>query len=174
MTVQAREFVRLCPQCEGERPASELICENVHNGGPCRWSLADEEVRLAGSVSAMPAGPPSVEEPGRRCVNGHDVDPGDQLCLLCGRDVIDGDGTATAPPNGEPDTCPDSAPEISIDGWRAVERLPPALADEPWERFLVASGDDGRQALLTLYHPGSEPDPAVHEVLRRTPLEHVQ
>src|SRR5690606_5926515 len=40
------------------------------------------------------------------------------------------------------------------------------------ERYL-AQHDDGRQAVLTLYRAGAEPDPAAYGVLRRLPREHV-
>jgi primosomal replication protein N'' len=40
------------------------------------------------------------------------------------------------------------------------------------DRYVVQR-DDGTQAVLTLYHHGAEPDPAVYDVLRRLPREHV-
>uniref|UniRef100_UPI001404C9FE hypothetical protein n=1 Tax=Pseudomonas aeruginosa TaxID=287 RepID=UPI001404C9FE len=33
--------------------------------------------------------------------------------------------------------------------------------------------ESARQAVLTLYRPGAEPDPAIYDVIRRLPREHV-
>ena len=41
------------------------------------------------------------------------------------------------------------------------------------ERFIVVHPSDGRQAVMTLYSPGSEPDPSVYDVLRVLPRDHV-
>jgi serine/threonine protein kinase len=41
------------------------------------------------------------------------------------------------------------------------------------ERFTAVRESDGRQAVLTLYAQGSEPDPAVYDVIRNLPRDHV-
>jgi hypothetical protein len=50
-----------------------------------------------------------------------------------------------------------------FDGW-SVER-PLRTDGKPWSRYLVRDAS-GRDGVLTLYDRGSEPDQAVHEVLR--------
>jgi primosomal replication protein N'' len=159
MTVQPAALVRLCPNCRSERPVSELYCENLCDGGPCNWALADEPLRPVGS---SPAPEPPVGPTSRRCVNGHSLGQGDEICLICGAD-----------PANATDPVPPVAPpaETIIDGWHVLRSV--SGGDEPWERFVVRHSETGRDARLTLYQPGAEPDPAVHEVLRRMPRDHV-
>ena len=57
-----------------------------------------------------------------------------------------------------------------LDGWSLEGRI--AVPDgDPWERYRVTR--EGAEALLTLYHLDAEPDPTVHDALRRMPVEHV-
>lgn len=65
----------------------------------------------------------------------------------------------------------DAQPTI-IDGWEVVDRLV-AAPGQPWERLLVQRPGDTVMAVLTLYQEGFEPDPAVHDALRRMPTDHV-
>lgn len=59
-----------------------------------------------------------------------------------------------------------------IEGWRVLERLP-LPESSPWERFIVEPETGGARALFTLYHEGSEPDPAVQDALRRMSSAHI-
>src|SRR4051794_4990143 len=88
MTSQPK-LVRLCPACGSERPVNEFTCENVRDGQPCLWSLANEEVRQAGTNGGSPIVAPGDDTGGRRCVNGHVVVSGDQICLVCGSTVLE-------------------------------------------------------------------------------------
>ena len=155
-------LVRLCPDCGSERHSHELQCENVRDGRECGWSLLEEPLRRAGTAAPAPPGPGLDATPARLCANGHVLEDGDQLCLECGAGPAGADAPASA----------DAEPEVpaDIDGWPLLRRLP-AVAGEPWERFLV--GREGGDALLTLYNPGAEPDTAVHDALRRMPADHV-
>lgn len=156
-------WVKLCPNCGSERPGDEFQCENVVGGAECGWSLLDEPLRPAGG--AAPSPPSQV---GRSCMNGHALEDGDQLCMTCGAgpaDAVDPAG-AIAPDNAPVETDEPTA----IDGWPLTHRLPTARG-QFWESFIVQR--EGGDALLTLYEPGAEPDPAVHELLRRLPDDHV-
>ena len=167
----ALTYVRVCPNCGSERPVGEMACEAFRDDGAvCGWSLADAAIRVGGTADAVPpvADPPPLAV--RHCTNGHALDAGDEMCTVCGADP--------APAEAEPVTTRDDAPEsaavpTTIDGWIAEHRLPPAAADEPWELIIVSRPGDARRALLTLYQTGFEPDPAVHDVLRRMPLDHI-
>ncbi len=78
---------------------------------------------------------------------------------MCGVDV----GSDAAPP-----MPPDAT---VIDGWELGRRL--TSTSNTRERFLARREMDGRQAVLTLYRAGAEPDPSVYEVIRRLPRDHV-
>jgi primosomal replication protein N'' len=162
MTQPVQSYVRLCPRCGSERPLSETLCENLLEQGPCQWPLADEELRVQGATATRAPEAPAEPAPGLRCPNGHVIGEGDQLCFECGASIAEAPASVTSP---EP-----AAPRV-VEGWQLLEPL--SAADGPWERFLVRDAAQGRQALLTLYAEGAEPDPAVHEVLRKMPRDHI-
>jgi primosomal replication protein N'' len=165
MTIHTPTIVRLCPNCRSERPVSELYCDNVLDGTSCNWPLADEPIR---PIGGSPAPEPPFIPVGRRCVNGHDLGQGDEICVTCGGDPASSDGAPRvidAPASATP------TEETSIDGWQVLQREP--AGEEPWERFVVRHSETGREAFLTLYRPGAEPDPAVHEMLRRISRDHI-
>src|SRR2546422_8385878 len=93
---------------------SETDCENVWNGRLCHWPLVDVEIRIGGQPTRPPAAPkPSPAPP--RCVNGHEIAVGDELCFVCGAD----------PATDEPVPAPLPEPEREItiiDGWEALHR----------------------------------------------------
>ena len=166
MTVQAPALVRLCPNCRSERPVSEFYCENIVDGGRCSWHAcgrADSNRSVLAGGATSPAG-----AIGRRCINGHDLGQGDEICLVCGADPA----TTAVPsaPNPEPPGAPPE--ETVIDGWHVLRRA--CRRGEPWERFVVR--DQRKRApkrFLPCISLGAEPDPAVHEVLRRMPRDHI-
>ena len=181
------DAVRVCPGCGSARPLAEFACENPLAEGPCLWPLEGVEVTSRRSDEAEPSA--ADQRPGESaafrgtpataCVNGHPLEPGDLMCLVCGADPA----RAVEAPNGTaaPSEATDgtAAPEMgteaadlpAIPGWRAIRALPPRRPGLPWNDFEAEGG--GRRALLTLHEPGQEPDPAVQDLLGRTPLEHV-
>jgi primosomal replication protein N'' len=171
------ELVRYCPNCDTERPAHELFCSGMMDGRRCGYALADLDVVPRGASQPRPTAGPEVPpgpEPirpasdGPRCPNGHPVEPGDQLCLICGAAVT---GEVVRPGIAPANEASETPTPTVIDGWQLVGRVP--TASEMWERFLAERTAGGRKGLLTLYAPGAEPDPAVHEVLRRMPHDHI-
>ncbi|RYB04477.1 DUF4011 domain-containing protein [Lichenibacterium ramalinae] len=181
-------LVRVCPSCGDERPVDEFVCGNELGGVPCHWPLADEEITEAGASAA-----PAVEAalapagPTRACVNGHPLEAGDEMCLECGADPAP--GVAAEPDAGqarepghprtedvraEPDVGADVPPSPTVvGGWEVRSRVTDRSGVAAWERFEVVRPSDGREAWLTLYRVGREPDAAVHEALGRIPREHV-
>jgi primosomal replication protein N'' len=162
-------LVRFCPNCKTERPVGEFQCEAVLKSGiDCGWPLIEEPLRPAGASTpqAVATGTGAHLAPEQLCENGHSLEDGDQLCVLCG----------AVPANSgqvQPNACDGDVQretETVIDGWPLIRRLP-VVAGEPWERFVV--GREDGDALLTLYNFGAEPDPAVHDALRRLPTDHV-
>src|SRR6516164_5291490 len=161
MTIHTPAIVRLCPNCRSERHVSELYCENTVDGRTCGWPLADEPLRpIGGSPTPEPAPTPIT----RRCVNGHNLGQGDEICLICGADAATNDTTSPEPPVTAPE-------ETVIDGWHVLRRA--STNGAPWDRFVVRDSQTEDEALLTLYSHGAEPDPAVHEILRRLPRNRV-
>ncbi|MCB2527276.1 hypothetical protein KQ738_17640, partial [Listeria monocytogenes] len=61
--------------------------------------------------------------------------------------------------------------ETLIAGWRLLRQI--ASSDGVRERDLAEHAESARQAVLTLYRPGAAPDPAIYDVIRRLPREHV-
>jgi len=158
-------MIRFCPNCSTERPLTEFFCEGMRDGATCHWDLSVVEIVQPGT-SPRPVSA-ALQTSGPVCPNGHSVGPGDLLCPVCELPV----GVLAAPALFE---TPQAAPEAEstvVDGWRLQVRLP---ASSPVrERFVAVRESDGRQAVLTLYAQGSEPDPAVYDVIRTLPRDHV-
>jgi len=151
-------MMRFCPSCETERPISELVCEGVIDGRACEWDLAGLPLRAEGwrpAPSVVAAAAPETSA----CANGHPIGPGDLLCPLCGADVS---GPAVDPESPE-------AEATEIAGWRLERAL--SATGEAEARYIAAR--DGREAVLTLYAQGREPDAEVYDVLRSLSRDHV-
>nr|WP_294810176.1 AAA domain-containing protein [uncultured Sphingomonas sp.] len=113
--------------------------------------------------------------PSPRCANGHAAAVGDLICATCGADVDAEEPelvAANPAPAPEATTPSDSEPaETSIAGWTLLRRIP--TTSNVRERYETVRAHDGREAVLTLYANGSEPDPEVYEVLRSLDRDHV-
>ena len=152
-------MMRFCPSCETERPIREQACEGEIDGCPCGWDLAGLPMHAEGWRPAPPVVPAVAAAETQICANGHTVAPGDLLCPVCGADVEAPGAEAQAP----------DAEVTEIAGWR-LERALPATG-EAEARYLAVR--DEREAVLTLYGPGREPDAEVYDVLRSLPRDHV-
>jgi primosomal replication protein N'' len=95
------------------------------------------------------------------------MDPGDLMCLECGSPPADGNDMATVDAAATPET----ETETLIDGWRLLRQI--SNTGGVRERYLAEQEQTHRRAVLTLYRPGAEPDPAIYDVIRRLPREHV-
>src|SRR5262249_50655807 len=158
-----------CPKCQTERSLDEFFCEGEVDGHACDWDLSQEPVRPSGwrPSAPTPLGPADSPPTSRICPNGHEAAPGDLICGICGTDL---EAAQTSPPADEgtnvgegPGT--ESGPNATmIAGWRLEQRLTSTSLVR--ERFIAVSQETGREALLTLYADGHEPDPQVYDVLR--------
>ncbi len=149
---------RVCPKCKSHRGVEEFVCANSIEGVLCGWDLTNEDIHEAGS--GQQAGEPSEGNSGLvaqheiHCPNGHLVSPGDLICPECSTSL-------------EP-----SAATTDIAGWSADTHLP--TSSSICTRFRVQRPSDAREAVLTLYNPGAEPDPAVYDALqKRVPRAHI-
>jgi len=167
-------LVRFCPICKSERPATELICENLTEQGSCHWELFNEPLYPEGQrpATAREDVAPPTEAMGQ-CQNGHPMGSGDQMCTVCGADPASSQEahppTSTAPEAVAP--LPDE--ETIIGGWRLLRRLPVLADDAQFETFVAQAENGGPEVSLVFYQPGAEPDQGVYEVLRRIPVDHM-
>lgn len=176
-------MIRFCPNCRSERPIDEMFCEGELDGKLCDWPLSGVALRQPGwrppeqesAASAL-----SVEPVAPQCANGHPVEAGDLICAICGADVATSTGSGDAEEPAGPlsvDTqtvsAPDDPPtsETRIGEWRLLRRL--ATTSHVRERYEAVRDTDGREAIVTLYALGSEPDPDVYEILRTLDRDHV-
>lgn len=175
--------MRFCPNCHTERSPEEMFCESEVDCRRCDWPLSSVPIRPEGwrpPVAAPGAAGTAHETVGPACVNGHLVDEGDLLCGVCGNDITEqASATGTSLPAAEardggqpvdPVVAP-TAVETSVAGWRLLRRLP--TTSEVRERYETLRDADGREAVLTLYANGSEPDPEVYDALRTIDRDHV-
>lgn len=158
-------MIRFCPNCKSERPLTEMFCEGMVDGRQCGWDLSAVPVRPEG----WRPGPVTVTHTpatAARCVNGHEVAPGDLLCPECSADIE----TPSRTPMGDI-TENAGPPEVTvIDGWRLELKL---ATNKVGERYAVVREADRHEAILTLYADGSEPDTEVYDVLRELDRDHV-
>ncbi len=165
-------MMRFCPNCETERPLFEVLCEGAIDGQPCNWDLTGVAIHESGW---RPSGPPVTAEPpavtNAVCTNGHLMAEGDLMCEVCGADLaepIPNGGADPATAEVEPAVA---GSETVINGWRLLSQLPTSSTVKT--RYLCWNDSLDRQAVLTLYDDGSEPDAAVYDVLRTLSREHV-
>lgn len=161
------ELVRYCPSCHTERPISEFACEGTVNDAVCNWDLFSIQITPAGwrPTQVVPAeAPAAVASIAAVCTNGHALEDGDLLCPTCGADAAE----PMAPPT---EAAPTQTTETVIAGWHVLRQVSSTVGRR--DRYLVEEDGGDRRGVLTLYHHGWEPDPAVYDALRRLPLAHV-
>lgn len=180
-------MMRFCPNCKTERSLHEFYCEGTIDDHACQWDLSSEPLRNPGdrpkevvtveevTDNASAAGP-AQSQAVQECINGHPMNDGDLMCLVCGADPapraaqseVQSETTENQSSARDAGTTPE---ETQINGWRLLSRI--SSSDSTRERYISQHRDDNRQAVLTLYRQGAEPDPTVYEVVRRLPREHV-
>ena len=145
-------YIRKCPGCKEERSEEEVLCGN------CGWDLTLEPLRPPGQIdfiSATPIIPSTI----RRCLNGHTLNQGDEICFECG--AAEAVAEECVAENHQLN-------ETVIDGWSVIDQLE---SHEAFETFIVER--HGHRALLTFYLPDTHPDSTIYEVLKRLPKDYV-
>ncbi|MVV47531.1 DUF4011 domain-containing protein [Pseudomonas sp. PB120] len=169
-------MIRFCPNCKTERSLHEMFCEGSIRDQPCGWDLAGEPIHPDGwrpqaivtQESIVDVSPAQDNVPALVCENGHQMDDGDLMCLECGGTLAQ----AVAPSVSELEIGePEATTETLIDGWRLIRQI--SNTDGVHARYLAKHDETAQQAVLTLYRQGAEPDPAIYDVIRRLPREHV-
>ena len=150
-------LIKRCPMCRSERPANELICRHEVDGVVCHWDLTNEPlvpVTVPPGDTAAAPDDTTVKGALRTCQNGHPMEAGDELCVVCGADVAQPPSDASTEPEPLPpgeDGDREEAPletETVIDGWRLVRRLEPPTTNAPFQTFLVAAEGVDREGYL--------------------------
>ncbi|KGG84726.1 hypothetical protein P245_23125, partial [Comamonas thiooxydans] len=96
----------------------------------------------------------------------------DFICMTCGADrAIAPDASVVATPTTLQEPVSPDAIQDAIDGWRLVREL--SSTPRVRDRYIATHEGTGQTGVLTLYHHGAEPDPAIYEVLRRLSHDHV-
>lgn len=169
-------MMRFCPNCHTERGLTEIFCEGHINHHPCDWDLSSEPIHANGwRPIAVVSAEEIVQEANEslaalpetaHCQNGHPMEDGDLICMVCGADVAD---VATPPPTITPPA--DFGTVTQIGHWQILRRI--NQHDSIRERYQAQHQESGQHGILTLYAYGAEPDMAVYEVVRNLPREHV-
>jgi primosomal replication protein N'' len=175
-------MIRFCPNCETERALAEFFCAGHVLDQPCGWDLSNEPIHPEGwrpqpVVALATLEPISPVSASSLCVNGHTMEAGDLMCLVCdGAPMGDVSEDAVDAMDEPDDVAMTAAPEASpvetvIDGWHVLRQI--NSTDGVRECYVARHEETDRQAVLTLYRAGAEPDPSIYDVLRRLPREHV-
>jgi primosomal replication protein N'' len=169
-------MMRFCPNCHTERGLTEIFCEGHIDHHPCDWDLSSEPIHANGwrpiavvsaeeilqeATEILAALPAMIH-----CQNGHPMEEGDLICMVCGADAAD---VATPQPTAAPPA--DFGVVTQIGHWKILRRI--NQHDSIRERYQAQHQQSGQQGILTLYAYGAEPDMAVYEVVRTLPREHV-
>lgn len=164
-------MIHYCPNCHTERPLSELFCEGEVAGTRCNWTLSDEPIRPEGWQPPKVVTTHEIQAAHQAvCTNGHALSPGDLICTTCGADRADPTTSSTERAHTPSlTTCIEQ--ETSVEGWRLIRQI--SSTPRVRDRFLAQRDQDGRTGVLTLYHHGAEPDPAIYEVIRRLSRDYV-
>ena len=161
-------MIRLCPNCDTERPVTEFFCEGTVDGHKCGWDLSLIDPTPPGPPQPVPPAPtPSIPT----CRNGHANSPGDLICSTCG-EILDEPAPPVSQPEPRPRPDPEPSPvETIIDGWRLMDRIKSSSTVR--ERYTAIQDSSGRRGVLTLYATASEPDGAIYDLLQRLPRDHI-
>ena len=198
-----QELVRFCPKCKTERSAAELSCEGDFQGAACDWNLLDLPLQIARKEewavepvatsnakvqSIYQSDDTKVEEEAAadqnqglpiaaslKCENGHDIEAGDIMCLLCGGMAAASSTTSqsakegTTGSLGETGDAKQESEIVTIDGWKLVAPLP--SRSQTIKKFRAASADSSTSSIFTLilFASGAEPDRSVYLQLKRLP-----
>lgn len=174
-------YVRPCPRCGDTRPAEEFFCEGKFHDKACGWPLIDvfpvPEAAVRTEPSAKPA-EESVAEPAAsavngRCRNGHSMEPGEFMCMVCGEPA------AVESIDSTPEECADTPcekpPPRVVHGWTLGTELG-VISGESDLFLVIKESADGLEvhetAVFKHYRRGIEPEASLYPALRALDPEH--
>ena len=181
-------FVKLCPRCHENRPIDEIVCGGLFLENLCRWSLHDvlpspaclkvpsateeEAVRASASSTATEA-PTALPINSRQCLNGHDINSGDFICLACGEPAaVEFSEPSLEIASGEPPV----APVIRVAGRWTLGGALGVISGES-DLYLATSPslpDEGLNspAVFKHYRRGIDPETSLYPALRSLDPDH--
>jgi len=151
-----------CGVCGAKCPPNAILCACGMDltftavVAPERPSQADPEPEAEPAAVASEA-PPAEGDATLLCENGHELQPGDELCLECGAPPVAGD-------------------PVEADHWQLGDyRVPLPLpeSEEPFVELIVDHAITRDAARLRIYQSDWRPDPALWERLGRVTDPHV-
>lgn len=174
-------YVRPCPRCGDARPAEEFFCEGKVHDKACGWSLIDVLPVPASAARTEPSAKPaeaSVPEPtagaaNGRCRNGHSMEAGEFMCMVCGEPA------AVEPINSTPEECVDTPsekpPQRVVHGWTLGTEL--GVISGESDLFLATKESADaigvyENAVFKHYRRGIEPEASLYPALRALDPDH--
>jgi len=158
-------YTRLCPRCGTRRELNEIFCEGTFSESRCNWSLLEvlpttPESEVAAPRQAEEPVAPSATDSGqlRRCRNGHDLAPGDFLCMLCGESATETNPAVTS-----------SGTRVS-GAWELGSPL--AVTSGEADLFFATQIGASERAVFKHYRRGIEPETALYPALRALNPDH--
>ena len=104
-------MIRLCPNCNTERPLTEIFCEGTVDAHNCGWDLSSVDITRARDAGSEASARTDAGTRGPTCRNGHENSPGDLICSVCGEPVEERPADPTPAP--EPSPHPSRIPSPS-------------------------------------------------------------
>jgi primosomal replication protein N'' len=174
-------YVRPCPRCGDTRPAEEFFCEGKFRDQACGWPLIDvlpvpeaaartepSPKRLEAAAADSSAGAASG-----RCRNGHPMDPGEFMCMVCGEPTATEQTGST--PEKPPDTTGNAPHPRVVNGWILGTEL--GVISGESDLFLASKEPaDGTRlhetAVFKHYRRGIEPEASLYPALRTLDPDH--
>ena len=160
------------------------MCQGRFHEQVCHWSLIDvlpvpEEAEAAARAvsSATTAEPPATESapsPGSdHCRNGHPMEAGEFMCMVCGEPAAAAPIDST--PEERPDTPGDKTPSRVVHGWTLGTELR-VISGESDLFFATKESADGIEvhetAVFKHYRRGIEPEVSLYPALRALDPDH--
>jgi primosomal replication protein N'' len=158
-------LIRRCPKCHEARPLNEIICQTPgEDGASCNFPLINVRPTPNGATRKAPSIPdppgphpnPGPQTGPVRCPNGHVIEEGDRICIICGAEIV----AAAA----EPKSTTPEAPR-RIEDWTVLETLKGETAEAA--AYLVRSDEDATPRLMRFFVPGVEPENRIYPAVRR-------
>ena len=171
--------IRLCPNCNSERPLAEMMCGNDIGEGQCGHLMVSVQPSYSDNSNKEPpltkletnSYPQTVpelrdikikEKPQEiragLCSNGHEVDAEDEECLICGELIAHNKSEG-------------SALSFILPEWQVICEAPTVAGAE--QRVVASHITDGHKAVVTIFREGAEPDQTVYDVLRKMDINHI-
>jgi primosomal replication protein N'' len=161
-------LVKRCPRCRGKRPLTEMVCGGAFQDRNCKWNLfevlptpetLEQEPQWSEATSVQTAAPAS----GGLCRNGHPLEPGDFLCMVCGEATI-----STSTPS-EPASTEGTV--RTVNGWQLISPMD-VVSGESDLYLATCDHSDRQRGVFKHYRRGIEPEASLYPALRKLDPDH--